>query len=207
MYNADAPVNIVNNKLKSYLIGAMETPGANDAGEGWRKQITPHLNSRGIYCFDPTKEETKKVGMPTRELMEKLKGWQLSGHWDKFTENMSKIWRGVSKMEEDPITHEPHMKHVMGDVDYVEHSDFLIFNLNEGDRLGGSIAELTIAWYRGITVYLMTEVPKHQINKSILFFVLDSGHGCGTIVRNQSEMLRFIDGRYKTSGTTWKDVT
>jgi len=196
MYNKDEPITISNNRLKSYLIGAMESPGDNDDGEGWRKYITPHLNERGIYCFDPTKEETQKVGMPTAELMEKLNGWQLSGHWDLFNEYMGKIWKGVSKMEEDPEIHEPRMTHVMGDVDYVEHSDFLIFRLHENDRLGGSIAELTIAWYRGIPCYLITEMPRHKINKSILYFVLDSGHGCGKIVRNQSEMLRFLDEKY-----------
>jgi len=196
MYNIDKPINITNNRYKTYLIGAMETPGKKDEGEGWRKAITPHLNERGIYCFDPTKEETKKVGMPTKELIAKLNGWQLSGHWTQFTENMGKIWKGVSKMEEDPETHEPSMIHVMGDVDYVEHSDFLIFNLNEGDQLGGTIAELTIAWYRGIPVYLVSEVPKHKINKSILYFILDSGHGKGEICRSQSELLRFLDERY-----------
>ena len=196
MYKKEDPITITNNVYKTYLIGAMENPGVNDSGEGWRKDITPHLNQRGIYCFDPTKEEVQKVGMPTAELITKLNGWQLSGHWDKFTEYMNKIWRGVSTMEEDHVTQEPRMIHVMGDVDYVEHSDFLILNLHEGDRLGGSIAELTIAWYRGIPVYLITEMPKHKINKSILFFILDSGHGSGTIVRNQSEMLRFLDGRY-----------
>jgi hypothetical protein len=191
VYKPEEPVTIVNNRYKAYLIGAMESPSKNDAGEGWRKQITPHLNSRGIYCFDPTKEETQKVGMPTKELMAKLNGWQLAGHWDKFTEYMSKIWRGVSYMEDQK--NEPRMVHVMGDVDYVEHSDFLIFHLNEGDRLGGSIAELTIAWYRGIPVYLITEMAKHKINKSILFFILDSGHGQGEIFRNQSDCLRHID--------------
>lgn len=200
MYNPNKPVTIVNNLYKTYLIGAMETPGKNDAGEGWRKNITPHLNSRGIYCFDPTKEETQKVGMPTEELIQKLNGWQLGGHWDKFTEAMRKIWKGVSYVEESEKG-EPHIIHIMGDVDYVEHSDFLIFHLDEGDRLGGSIAELTIAWYRGIPVYLITEMPKSKINKSILYFILDSGHGQGEIFKNQSELLRFLDGKYNLKET------
>jgi len=196
MYNKEQPINIVNNRLKTYLIGAMENPNKKDDGEGWRRKITPPFNDRGIYCFDPTKEETQKVGMSTSELINKLNGWQISGHWDKFTEYMGLIWKGVSKMEEDPLTNEPRMTHIMGDIDYVEHSDFIIFNLDDGDRLGGSIAELTIAWYRGIPVYLVTEIPKHKINKSILYFVLDSGHGTGNIVRNQTDLVKFIDERY-----------
>jgi hypothetical protein len=192
MFNPKEPVNILNCRFKTYLIGAMEDPSKNDDGEGWRKRITPELNELGIYCFDPTKEETQKVGMPTAELISKLNGWQLGGHWDKFTENMDKIWKGVEIFDEDPITHEPRVTKIMGDVDYVENSDFLIFHLNEGDKLGGTIAELTIAWYRGIPVYLLTDVPKSKINKSILYFVLDSGHRQGRIFKYQSELLGHI---------------
>jgi hypothetical protein len=195
-YNPEESVSITNHRFKTYLIGAMENPSKDDEGIGWRKQITPSLNQLGIYCFDPTKEESKKVGMPTHELLKKLNGWQLSGNWNLFTEYMNKIWRGVSTMEEEPGTKEPRVVHVMGDVDYVERSDFIIFHLNEGDRLGGTIAELTIAWYRGIPVYLITDVPKHKINKSILYFVLDSGHGKGKIVRSQNELLRFLKEEY-----------
>jgi hypothetical protein len=202
MYTESEPITIANNKFKTYLIGSMESPGKKDAGEGWRKNITPHLNSRGIYCFDPTKEETQKVGMPTKELIEKLNGWQSAGHWDIFTEYMRKIWKGVSFVEEEDNS-EPRMIHVMGDVDYVENSDFLIFHLNDGDKLGGTIAELTIAWYRGIPVYLLTDVPKSKINKSILYFILDSGHGQGDIFKTQTDLLRFLDNKYETEGTFW----
>jgi hypothetical protein len=197
MFNSKDPVTIANNAMKCYLIGAMENPGRKDDGEVWRKEITPHLNNLGVYCFDPTKEETQKVGMSTHELIAKLNGWQLGGHYDKFTEYMGKIWRGVSYMEEDPETQEPKMVHVMGDVDYVEHSDFLIFNLHEGDKLGGSIAELTIAWYRGIPCYLITDMPKSKINKSILYFILDSGHGEGKVFKNQEEVLGYVKNKYK----------
>ena len=169
MFNSKEPVTILNNKLKSYLVGSMESPADGDDGIGWRRELTPSLNDRGIYCFDPTKEETQKVGMSTSDLMGKLNGWQLGGHWGKFTEYMGKIWKGVSELEEDPVTKEPRMIHIMGDIDYVENSDFLIWYLKDGDKLGGTIAELTIAWYRGIPCYLVTSVPKSQINKSILY--------------------------------------
>lgn len=190
-------VSISNCHYKTYLIGSMESPGKGDSGIGWRQDLTPHLNARGVYAFDPTKEEIQKVGMPTKELMAKLHGWQLSGNWELFSEYMNKIWRGVSKVQEHPETHEPQVLHVMGDVDYVENSDFLIWTLQEGDKLGGTIAEATIAWYRGIPVYLVTDVPKSQINKSLLYFVLDSGHGRGKIYKNYGELLSFLDGEYK----------
>jgi len=196
MYDINESVDIVNNRYKTYLIGSMEDPAKNDSGEGWREQITPPLNARGIYCFDPTKEECEKVGMSTKELLEKLHGWQISGNWDLFRKYMDRIWKGHTYIDEDSRSKEPRVIHIMGDVDYVEHSDFLIFNLNDGDKLGGTIAELTIAWYRGIPVYMVTNVPKNKINKSILYFVLDSGKGDGEIFKNQTELLRFIDKRY-----------
>jgi len=190
-------VSIVNNTYKCYLIGSMEAPAKDDGGIGWRQSLTPPLNERGIYAFDPTREEVKKVGMPTGELMEKLTGWQLSGNWDLFVTYMRKIWRGVSYIQEDPDTKEPQMVRVMGDVDYVEHSDFLIWNHQEGDKPGGTIAELVIAWYRGIPVYLITSMPKSKMNKSLLYFLLDSGHGQGRIFANQAQLIEFLDERYE----------
>ena len=195
-YNPNHKVNVVNNLYKVYLIGSMESPGKDDEGIGWRQELTPLLNSRGIYCFDPTKEETQKVGMPTAQLIEKLNGWQLSGNWDKFIEYMDKVWKGVTKIEEDVNTHEARMTHLMGDIDYVEHSDFLIWHLHEDDKLGGTIIELALAWKAGIPCYLVTTMPKSKINKSILYFLLTSGHGKGRIFKNFSELVSYLDGEY-----------
>lgn len=196
-YNNQNQVSIENCLFKVYAIGSMEAPGKNDGGVGWRQQLTPELNARGIYCFDPTREEIKKVGMPTGEFIDKLTGWQKSGHWKQFVENMRKIWRGVSYTETDNETGVTQAIHIFGDVSYVENSKFLVWNLDEGDKPGGTIAELVIAWYRGIPVYLITQVPKTKINKSILYFLLDSGHGQGEIFPNQKQLLEFLDEKYK----------
>ena len=195
-YDNTKPISIENSVYRVYEIGSMESPAKLDGGVGWRKKLTPELNSRGIYCFDPTREEIKKVGCPTEEFMEKLDGWQKSGHWSHFVEHMRKIWRGVSYTEIDKETGNTQAIHIFGDVSYVENSDFLIWNLDEGDHPGGTIAELTIAWYRGIPVYLITQVPKSSINKSILYFLLDSGYGQGEIFKSQNELLKFLDKKY-----------
>jgi len=195
--NWEVPITINNNLYKTYLIGSMESPAKSDGGIGWRQTLTPELTKRGIYAFDPTREEIKKVGMPTEELMQKLLGWQLSGNWKLFTETMRKIWRGASYIQEVPEGKEAQVIHIMGDVDYVEHSDFVIWNHEEGDQPGGTIAELVIAWYRGIPVYLLTSMPKSRMNKSLLYFLLDSGRGQGAIFSNQSDLLDFLDERYQ----------
>lgn len=197
MYDNTKDVTIENNKFKAYAIGSMEAPAKNDGGVGWRQKLTPELNDRGIYCFDPTREEIKKVGMPTEEFMEKLSGWQKGGHWNLFVEHMRKIWRGVSYTQEDEETGALQAVHIFGDVSYVENSDFLIWNLDEGDKPGGSLIELAIAWYRGIPVYLITQMPKIKINKSVLYFILDSGNEQGEIFKTQTELLEFIDKKHK----------
>jgi hypothetical protein len=160
MYNPDNSITIENNLYKCYEIGSMENPAKNDGGVGWRQKLTPELNARGIYCFDPTREEIAKVGMPTEDFMEKLTGWQKSGNWRYFVEAMRKIWKGVSYTKINEETKETQAIHIFGDVSYVENSDFLIWNLDEGDKPGGTLIELAIAWYRGIPVYLMTQIPK-----------------------------------------------
>lgn len=190
------PITIDNCLFNIYLIGSMEAPAKLDGGCGWRQQLTPELTARGIYSFDPTREEIAKVGMPTEEFMEKLTGWQKSGNWKHFVESMQKIWRGHSYVHVDDVTKSAQAIHIFGDVDYVERSKFLIWNLDEGDKPGGTIIELAIAWYRGIPVYLITQVPKTQINKSILYFILDSGNGQGAIFKNQNQLLEFLDEKY-----------
>ena len=190
-------ITIENCFYKVYEIGSMESTGKSDGGIGWRQQLTPELTKRGIYTFDPTREEIRKVGMPTEEFIAKLNGWQQSGHWSLFVGAMRKIWRGYSTTKIDEKTNEIEVIHRMGDCDYVEHSDWLIWNLDEGDKPGGTIIELALAWYRGIPVYLITQMPKTKINKSLLYFVLDSGNGQGCVFKNQSELLEFLDEKYK----------
>jgi hypothetical protein len=183
-------------KFCTYLIGSMEKPADNDGGVAWREELKPELTKRGIYVFDPTREELEKVGMPSEELMQKLTGWQLSGNWKSFIEHMQLIWKGKSQLVRDGEDGATRLIHIFGDVDYVERSRFLIWRLKEGDRPGGTILELAIAWYRGIPVYLLTDVPKSKINKSILYAVLDSGYGEGRVFSHKSALLEYIDVKH-----------
>jgi hypothetical protein len=89
------------------------------------------------------------------------------------------------------------MIHIMGDVNYVEYSNFLIWHHKDGDKPGGTIAELIIAWSRGIPVYLVTEMPITKLNKSLLFFLLDSGHRQGRVFKTFKGLLQFLDKKYK----------
>jgi hypothetical protein len=189
-------VSIVNHAFICYEIGSMEAPTDNDGGVGWRQVLTPQLNARGIYCFDPTREELAKIGMPTPEFMEKLTELQLCNNWVEFVNQMNKVWKGNTYTEQLPDGSYKLMR-ILGDIDYVQSSNFLIWHHKDGDKPGGTIAELLIAWMRGIPVYLVTEMPIVKMNKSLLYFLLDSGHGQGRIFKNFEELLKFLDEKYQ----------
>jgi len=182
---------------RTYLIGSMEKPANIDDPRSWREKITPRLNERGVYVFDPTKEETMKVGMPTNELMKKLQGWVESGNWELFLSHMSHIWRGKSIVKENEQTKEPELWHILGDVDYVVNSDFLIGHYVAGDQMGGTIGELFLAWYLNKPVYWFMETPKSQFfNKTIIYWILDSGGRQGKIFQKESQLIEHLDEKY-----------
>lgn len=189
-YDDKKPVTLLNCLYKCYQVGSMEAPAKNDGGKGWRKTLTPELNKRGIYCFDPTAEEISKVGMSTKKFIKVVKQYQKDEATENFLDAMDKIWRGVNKIVDGKNVH------VFGDVSYVENSNFLIWNLDAGDKPGGTIIELTIAWYRNIPVYLISKVPPEEINTSIYYFVLSSGNRQGRHFESQQELISFLDEKY-----------
>lgn len=131
---------VINNYIKTYLIGPMEDVAKKDSGRGWRQRLTKEFDKRTgpngypIHVFDPTVEEEAKVGYETEEFHEKLNGWVLSGNEDKVKEGMGIIWKGKTYWEINPDTGIRELRHLMGDVDYVRHSNFLILYLEEGDK-------------------------------------------------------------------------
>ena len=184
---------IIDCLLKTYLVGSMEDPAAKDGGVGWRDKITPDLQARGIFIFNPTREEISKAGMPPEESAEKLNGWIASGNREKFKEMMQNIWNGITYQKVNPETKALELVHILGDVDYVKHSKFLIFYFEEGDRLGGTIGEVFCAYEHGIPVYAVTKVPLCKFNKSILSWIWNSD---GDIFPNFSQMFEYLDKKY-----------
>lgn len=176
-------------RYKTYLVGAMENTAEKDCGKGWREIIKPQLEVRDVFVFDPTKEEASKVGMSIREFHDKLVGWKQSGNWDLYVKNMDKIWRGITYSTEDGV-----LKRIMGDADYVMHSDFLIVHLNPKDLPCGTYGEVYHAWLLGTPVYLVTEINKTDLNGSLIYWVLASG---GDVFKNFFQLLEHLDHVYK----------
>ena len=133
-------MQIINDWLKTYLIGPMEDVAAGDGGRGWRSELREKLshrytyNKNGIFVFDPTLEEVSKVGMEAATLHKKIKGWLASGNNHKIKEYGSLIWEGKTYIETSEIEGQAKLVHIMGDVDYVKNSDFLIARMEKNDR-------------------------------------------------------------------------
>ncbi|MEK6880094.1 MAG: hypothetical protein AABY22_10820, partial [Nanoarchaeota archaeon] len=129
---------IINNWLKTYLIGPMTQTQANDEGAGWRLKLTKELESRidengnPIFIFNPCLLEQSKVGLNPKEFHKKIKGWVSSGNNDKVAEGSDLIWNGKTYLEREEDGTVRLIK-LPGDNDYVEMSDFLICKIEEGD--------------------------------------------------------------------------
>ena len=61
--------NIINSWIKYYMIGPMEAVAAKDGGRGWRARFKEAMakrrdvNGNLLFPFDPTLEESNKIGM------------------------------------------------------------------------------------------------------------------------------------------------
>lgn len=194
-------IQIINPFTKTYLIGPMEKVKANDSGRGWRDKIRPELESRvdangnPVYVFDPTLAEAEKVGFSIKEYHSKMEGWIASGNMELVRDSMDVIWRGKSYMK--PIPEQAgkyELVHILGDLDYVRNSTFLIARLEEGDEPCGTYGEALLAFERRIPIYLIQTMAKSKYNKSFLGWVYGSG---GDVFENPTQLIEFLDKTYK----------
>lgn len=190
---------IINSYLKCYLIGAMEKTQDKDYGRGWRDRLRPELeirydiNNNPIYVFDPTILEVERTGYNAKDFHEKLDDWIAKGKRDEVKNHMNMIWRGKTTLLKS-LTGQAEIQHMLGDIDYVRHSNFLICLINEEDKPCGTYGEALMAYERNIPIYLIKTMALSKYNKSFLGWVLGSG---GEIFDNQKQLLEFLDKEYK----------
>lgn len=191
--------NIINDWLKCYLIGPMEKTLANDGGRTWRQRITDYLNLRidsvgnPVYVFDPTKEETNKIGIEPGIFHKKVQGWLASGHNDKIAENGKLIWKGKTFIEKGEQG-QARLIHIMGDCDYVVNSNFLIARMEPGDEPCGTYSEAGIAIEHNIPIYVIQTMPRTEYKGSFVQMVYGTG---GAFFNTEAELLNFLDEKYK----------
>lgn len=176
-------------KYITYLIGSMEVCVEKDDGTEKREGVEKELLLRNIYPINPVKLEQSKTGMRTKEIKEKMIGWVASGNWDLFKERAKEIWKGKQY-----IDGKKELVHIPGDIDYVLMSNWLTFILQKGDKPCGSYFEAGIALEHDIPIYLITDMPKKELPKSLLQGILVSG---GEVFNSLGEYLTFIDQKYK----------
>ena len=139
-----------------YLCGAIEY--SPDHGKAWRGEITPFLFALGHDVYDPALDEKKTL---SDEEVQDFRKWKDS--------NLLRFQGTVRKI-------------IDYDLDWIERKcDYIVAFWDEyAGRGAGSQGELTLAYRRGIPVYLVSAVPVSQISGWIL--------GCAT------EVFRDFDG-------------
>lgn len=120
-----------------YLSGGMEFSG--DFGVGWRKDITPHLNSLGYLVHNPVIEQPKFSGYNTKAVKELRKN-----DFDKFLQVTKTI--------------------VDNDLASLKDSSLVVCVLDESVLKGaGTIGELTCSRQMGIPVISLLNIDKDKI--------------------------------------------
>ena len=160
-----------------YLCGPIEF--AADGGKLWRRKLTPFLRGElGHRVYDPAEDEKKNL---TDEEVAHFREWKAKD-LDRFRRVVRKI--------------------IQFDLDLIENkADYLICCCDEtAAQSGGTPAELTLAYRKGIPVYLVSELPPEQISGWML--------ACADQVFTSIEGLKkFLIQRYGRERQTqlWKE--
>ena len=131
-------------KMLIYLCGAIEY--SPDHGKAWRAEVTRFLHELGHEVYDPALDEKKDL---TEQETREFRGWKQT--------DLSRFQQTIRKI-------------IQYDLDWVEERcDALVAYWDEHAGKGaGTQGELTVAYRRGVPVYLVTTLPVEQISGWIL---------------------------------------
>jgi nucleoside 2-deoxyribosyltransferase len=141
-----------------YLCGAVEY--SPDHGKAWREEVTRFLHELGHDVYDPALDEKKDL---TEQEAREFRGWKQTD-LPRFQQTIRKI--------------------IQYDLDWVEERcDALVAYWDEYAIMGaGTQGELTMAYRRGMPVYLVTKMPVQQVSGWVL--------GCASQVFSSFEELQ-----------------
>jgi nucleoside 2-deoxyribosyltransferase len=152
--------------MLGYLCGPIEF--AEDGGKLWRRKLTPFLRENlGHRIYDPAEDERKNL---TEEEAAHFRDWKTADP-DRFRRVVRKI--------------------IAFDLDLIENkADYVICYWDSTATLsGGTSAELTVAYRKGIPVYLVTTLPHDQLSGWML--------GCADqIFSSVEELKEFLSARF-----------
>ena len=141
-----------------YLCGAIEY--SPDHGKTWRTEVTRFLHELGHEVYDPALDEKKDL---TDVELREFRDWK-QADLPRFQQTIRKI--------------------IQYDLDWVEERcDALVAYWDEHAGKGASTqGELTVAYRRGLPVYLVTKLPPDQVSGWVL--------GCASQVFSSFDELR-----------------
>jgi hypothetical protein len=152
--------------MLAYLCGPIEF--ASDGGKLWRRKLAPFLRQDlGHRVYDPAEDEKKNL---SDEEVDRFRQWK--------TTDPERFRRAVRKI-------------IQFDLDLIENkADYVICHWDEAaGQSGGTSAELTLAYRKGIPVYLVSPLPAEQISGWML--------ACADQVFGSIEELKkFLQARY-----------
>jgi len=163
-----------------YLCGPIEF--ASDGGKMWRRKLAPFLTEQlGHRVYDPAEDERKSL---TDEEIQHFREWKLT--------DVERFRRVIRKI-------------IQFDLDLIENkADYVVCYLDDSAKAGvlsgGTPAELTFAYRKGIPVYLVTTLAPDQISGWML--------ACADRVFDSVDTLKkFLLDRYGAQRQTqlWKE--
>lgn len=195
-------------KYTTYTAGSIESATSKEM-KGWRAEVRERLISPDLGIYDPVEQESNKVGKESGKQVEYITGLKQGGHWDKFNEEMEKIWWGnidTKKLDRIRLLIYLYEKARLegnytsdfkfwGDYEAVVRSDFIIVYYPKDVKTVGTLLEMHICYLFGIPVYLiLPDHPKTEANSTLIDEVMKSG---GQIFYSIKECCDFIKEKYK----------
>ncbi len=165
--------------MLAYLCGPIEF--AADGGKLWRRKLLPFLRDElGHRVYDPAEDEKKNL---TDEEAAHFREWKAT--------DLERFRRVVRKI-------------IQFDLELIENkADYLICYWDDAALAtgsGGTPAELTVAYRKGIPVYLVSPLPPEKISGWML--------ACADqVFRSIEELKEFLVARYAGEKQTqlWKE--
>jgi nucleoside 2-deoxyribosyltransferase len=162
--------------MLAYLCGPIEF--AEDNGRLWRRKLKPFLRENlGHHVYDPAADEQKNL---TAEEAAHFREWK--------TADLERFRRVVRKI-------------IAFDLDLIESkADYLVCYWDALAKSGGTSAEMTVAYRKGIPVYLVSAQPPAEISGWML--------GCtDQVFTGVEELKEFLLARYvrEKQNQLWKD--
>jgi nucleoside 2-deoxyribosyltransferase len=163
--------------MLAYLCGPIEF--ASDGGKLWRRKLAPFLREElGHRVYDPAEDEKKNL---SEEEAAHFREWKATD-LDRFRRVVRKI--------------------IQFDLDMIENkADYVICHWEpSGVESGGTPAELTVAYRKGIPVYLVTDLPTERISGWMLACT-------DQVFPSVEELKKFLMARYGRERQTqlWKE--